>query len=43
MRNLQNAIRTEFGMENIAILRKWEHLEMKIANSRTIEDLPLGV
>ena len=32
MRNLYNAIRTDFGMENVAILRKWEHLEKKIAN-----------
>ena len=32
MRNLHNAIRTEFGMENVAILRKWEQLEKKIAN-----------
>ena len=32
MRNLHNAITTEFGMENVAILRKWEQLEKKIAN-----------
>ena len=32
MRNLHNAIGTEFGMENVAILRKWEQLEKKIAD-----------
>ena len=32
MRNLHNAISTEFGMENVAILRKWEQLEKKIDN-----------
>ena len=32
MRNLHNTIGTEFGMENVAILRKWEQLEKKIAN-----------
>ena len=32
MRNLHNTIKTEFGLENVAILRKWEHLEKKIAN-----------
>ena len=32
MRNLPNAIGTEFGLENVTILRKWEQLEKKIAN-----------
>ena len=32
MRNLHNAISTEFGMENVTILRKWKQLEKKIAN-----------
>ena len=32
MRNLHNAIGTEFGMENVAMLRKWEQLEKKIAD-----------
>ena len=32
MRNLHNAIGTGFGMENVAILKKWEQLEKKIAN-----------
>ena len=32
MRNLHNAIGTEFGMENVDILRKWKHLEKKIAD-----------
>ena len=32
MRNLHNAIRTEFGLENVTILRKWKQLEKKIAN-----------
>ena len=34
MRNLHNIIRTEFGWENVAIFRKWEQLEKKIANYR---------
>ena len=32
MRNLHNVIGTEFGMENVTILRKWEQLEKKIAD-----------
>ena len=32
MRNLHLVIGTEFGRESVAILRKWEHLEKKIAN-----------
>ena len=32
MRNLHYSIGREFGLENVAILRKWEQLENKIAN-----------
>ena len=32
MRNIHNIIGTEFGWENVATLRRWEHLEKKIAN-----------
>ena len=32
MRNLQNAIRTEFDRESVAMLRRWGQLEKKIAN-----------
>ena len=32
MRNLHDSIRREFGLENVAILRKWELLEKKIAD-----------
>ena len=32
MRNLHDSIGREFGLENVAILRKWEQLEKKIAN-----------
>ena len=32
MRNLHYAIGTEFGLENVTILRKWEQLEKKIAD-----------
>ena len=32
MRNLHYSIRREFGLENVAILRKWEQLEKKIAD-----------
>ena len=32
MRNLHDSIRREFGLENVAILRKWEQLEKKIAD-----------
>ena len=32
MRNIHNIIRTEFGWENVATLRRWEHLEKKSAN-----------
>ena len=32
MRNLHNIIRTEFEWENVIILRRWDHLEKKIAN-----------
>ena len=32
MKNLHSAIATEFSMENVAILRRWEQLEKKIAN-----------
>ena len=32
MRSLHCTIKTEFGKESVAILRKWEHLEKKIAN-----------
>ena len=32
MRNLHESIGREFGLENVAILRKWEQLEKKIAN-----------
>ena len=32
MRNLHNIIKTEFGKENVTILRRCEHLEKKIAN-----------
>ena len=32
LRNLHNAIRTEFDRESVAIFRKWEHLEKKIAD-----------
>ena len=32
MRNLHDSIGREFGLENVAILRKWEQLEKKIAD-----------
>ena len=32
MRSLLVLIKTEFGVESVAILRKWEQLEKKIAN-----------
>ena len=32
MRNPHYSIRTEFGLENVTILRKWEQLEKKIAD-----------
>ena len=32
MRNLHESIGREFGLENVAILRKWEQLEKKIAD-----------
>ena len=32
MRNLHNIIGAEFGWESVAILKKWEQLEKKIAN-----------
>ena len=32
MRNIHALITSEFGRENITILRRWEHLEKKIAN-----------
>ena len=32
MRNIHASIGTEFGEESVAILRKWEQLEKKIAN-----------
>ena len=38
MRNILALIKTEFGKENVIILRRWEHLEKKIANSVTMEE-----
>ena len=32
MRTIHALIRTEFGKESVAILRRWEQLEKKIAN-----------
>ena len=32
MRNLRAIIETEFGKENVIIMRRWEQLEKKIAN-----------
>ena len=43
MRNIHDLIRTELGRESVAIFRRWEQIEKKIANTVIIEGLPLDV
>ena len=42
MRNLHNIIGTEFGWGCVAILRKWEQLEKKIADYKNHRRFTLG-
>ena len=41
MRNIHTVIETEFGRESVAIFRRWEHHEKKLADFNNHRRFPL--